>query len=286
MRPACTCRTIPQVPTRWQIPLNNKSLTTVPAGGFLLIWADDDATAPGLHAGFNLDAEGDTLYLFDTDGSTLLDSVEFGEQIPNISYGRYPDATGDWSLLNFPTPGMSNAPAASGVVSDLEFSHGRGFYESPFELTISCETPERRSITPPTAASPTCRPAACRPESRTPQPIRITRTTCLRAIAVKPDWVPTRMETQTYIFLSNVAQQTGSARRASRQIGADVAADYEMDRSILSNPQYGGQLESALLSLPSMSIVMTNRDLFDTQTGIYANSGSSGAAWERPCSIE
>ena len=87
----------PAVPTRWQIPLANKSLTTVPAGGFLLIWADGDTTAPGLHAGLRLDAEGDALYLFGADGVTLIDSVEFGEQVPNVSYGRYPDATGEWT---------------------------------------------------------------------------------------------------------------------------------------------------------------------------------------------
>ena len=39
-------------PTKWQIPAE----TTIPAGGYLLIWADDDTGDAGLHANFKLDA--------------------------------------------------------------------------------------------------------------------------------------------------------------------------------------------------------------------------------------
>jgi len=273
----------PAVPTRWRIPLNNKTATTVPAGGFLLIWADGETTAGGLHADFKLDADGDAVYLFDTDGSTPIDGVEFGGQIPDVSYGRHPDSTGDWDLLIVPTPGMSNAPPAAGVVSDLGFSHERGFYEAPFDVTIECSTPDAVIYYTLDGSEPYL--AAARAPTGIPytKPVRITRTTCLRAIAVKPDWVPSRMETQTYLFLANVAAQTAQPSGFPTKWGG-LTADYEMNRSILSNPQYGGQLESALLSLPSMSIVMSIRDLFDSQTGIYTNSGSEGL--ERPGSIE
>jgi hypothetical protein len=97
--------------------------------------------------------------------------------------------------------------------------------------------------------------------------------------------VPSPVETHTYLFLADVALQ--SAQPAGFPSSwAGLSADYEMDPDILSKPQYASQLKTALLSLPSMSIVMTNRDLFDSQTGIYANSGSSGVSWERPGSIE
>ena len=119
------------MPTKWQIPTGNRSITTIPAWGFLLVWADGDTKDSGLHASFKLDADGDTLYLFDADGRTVLDSVEFGRQTVNISYGRYPDATGDWQFLMFPTPSMGNTPAYQGVVSDPAFSHEHGFYEDP-----------------------------------------------------------------------------------------------------------------------------------------------------------
>jgi len=31
-------------PTKWRIPDNNPAATTIPAGGYLLIWADNDTT--------------------------------------------------------------------------------------------------------------------------------------------------------------------------------------------------------------------------------------------------
>src|SRR4030042_6960163 len=46
----------PSVPTRWRIPANNPVVTTIPAGGCLLIWAEHDTTDAGLHATFKLDA--------------------------------------------------------------------------------------------------------------------------------------------------------------------------------------------------------------------------------------
>jgi hypothetical protein len=39
-------------PTKWQIPAVNRTLTAIPAGGFLVIWADGDTAAAGLHANF------------------------------------------------------------------------------------------------------------------------------------------------------------------------------------------------------------------------------------------
>ncbi len=36
------------IPTKWRIRIN----TTIPAGGYLLIWADNDTADPGLHTNF------------------------------------------------------------------------------------------------------------------------------------------------------------------------------------------------------------------------------------------
>ena len=63
-------------PAKWQFPEGQPSLTTIPALGYLLIWADGDTRAGELHAGFGLSAEGEELGLFDADG-TLIDSIVF-----------------------------------------------------------------------------------------------------------------------------------------------------------------------------------------------------------------
>ncbi|MFZ0033835.1 MAG: lamin tail domain-containing protein, partial [Sedimentisphaerales bacterium] len=79
-------------PTKWQIPSGYSSQTTVPADGFVVIWADDETTDGPLHANFKLSAGGEEIGLFDIDGSTPIDAIVFGNQTTNISYGRYPDA--------------------------------------------------------------------------------------------------------------------------------------------------------------------------------------------------
>ncbi|MBP7050902.1 MAG: lamin tail domain-containing protein [Phycisphaerae bacterium] len=279
----------PEVPTRWQIPFDKAALTTITPGGFLLIWADGETTDPGLHANFKLGADGGGLYLFDADGVTLLDYVVYGEQLPDVSYGRSPDATGDWGFLTAATPGTSNAQAAMGVVSDVRFSRERGFYETSFDVALSCDTPGA-TIYYTTDGSdpgqPSDRIGAVDGTAYT-QPIHVAKTTCLRAAAVKTDWISSPAAAHTYLFLANVALQSTKPTGFPTTWGS-VPADYEMDSDILSNSQYSGQLNAALKSLPSMSLVMDVDDLFDSKTGIYSNSnaGNNDPSWERPGSVE
>ena len=77
-------------PTKWQIPSGSPSQTTVPAHGFVIIWADEEAAEGPLHANFKLSGSGEDLGLFYTDGVTAIDTVVFGEQTTNMAYGRDP----------------------------------------------------------------------------------------------------------------------------------------------------------------------------------------------------
>lgn len=97
----------PNNPRKWAFPNG----TTIPADGYLLVWADEDGTAtPGLHASFKLSAsEGDQLLLVDTDANlnVVLDSVSFGPQDADLSYGRTA-ADADLLAVMTPTPGQAN----------------------------------------------------------------------------------------------------------------------------------------------------------------------------------
>lgn len=73
----------PQQPDRFVFPAG----VTVDPGEFLVLFADANATTAGLHLGFGLDADGDAVYLYDSRGA-LLDSVEFGRQLADLSIGR------------------------------------------------------------------------------------------------------------------------------------------------------------------------------------------------------
>lgn len=89
-------------PTRWAFPD-----TTIPPGGFLLIWTDDDPEQGPLHTTFKLSASGEQIGIFN--GVDFLDSLTFGPQTTDISYGRLPDGGINWQFFTHATPGYSNA---------------------------------------------------------------------------------------------------------------------------------------------------------------------------------
>ena len=93
-------------PTKWQLPEG----TSIPPGGHLLIWCDGDTGQGPLHAGFRLNRDGEEIGLFadDAHGHVPLDSVTFGVQQEDVSYGRRPDGADNWYSLEPPTPGASN----------------------------------------------------------------------------------------------------------------------------------------------------------------------------------
>ncbi|MBL9135459.1 MAG: CotH kinase family protein [Verrucomicrobiales bacterium] len=96
----------PTNPRKWEFP----SGTTIPAAGFLIVWADEDGqAAEGWHANFKLSADGEELYLIDTDAqlNAVLDSVVFGAQETDRSYGRRSDNP-DVLERMVPTPGRAN----------------------------------------------------------------------------------------------------------------------------------------------------------------------------------
>ena len=274
-------------PTRWRIPDNNPAATTIPAGGYLLIWADDDTTDAGLHANFKLSAGGEEIGLFDIDGITLVDSIAFGDQTTDISYGRYPDGDDNQLFFSFPSPGAQNISIYAGEVAKAEFSHERGFYTTPFSLTIATETDGADIYYTLDGSGPYDIDSGGRAPNGIVYtgPIPINKTTYLRAKAVKPGFKPSEINTQTFIFLDDVLQQPRSPSGFPTS-WSGTSADYQMDPDIVQDPRYNGMMKDALLSIPTMSLVMVMDDLFDSSKGIYANPTSRGVSWERPGSIE
>jgi len=95
--------------TQFRIP----SGTVVPAGGYLLVWADGEATQNtsnrvDLHANFNLRAGGEFIGLYGADGSSVIDEVTFFQQTNNVSQGRWPDGAINKYFMTMPTPKAAN----------------------------------------------------------------------------------------------------------------------------------------------------------------------------------
>ena len=79
--------------------------TSLGSSEYLIVWADDQSSQGGLHTNFTLDASGDEVYLTSNIGS--VDSVSFGSQPADTSFGRLPDETGNFQQT-FPTPEAEN----------------------------------------------------------------------------------------------------------------------------------------------------------------------------------
>jgi hypothetical protein len=92
--------------------------TTVGAGQYRVLYADNETTPPGLHLGFSLKQEGDEVLLFGPSGQ-LIDSVSFGSQVPDLSIGRL--AGGVWGLTQ-PTFGSPNNAQRTGDPRDLRIN--------------------------------------------------------------------------------------------------------------------------------------------------------------------
>jgi len=285
-------------PTKWRIPVNNPAATTIAAGDFLLIWADNDTTDTGLHANFKLDAGGEQIALFDSDGNTLIDSITFPGQTTDFSYGRYPDGSDDLRFFGICSPQAPNNDMYLDKVADTKFSHNRGFYDTPFAVTIATETEDAVIYYTTDGSEPYQVTARGFSAGRVyTGPIPISTTTCLRARAVKPGWIPTDEDAHTYIFLADVI------RRSHHQVLSEdypstwfdtYSADYGMDPEVYNDPDYANLMDDALLSIPTVSIVTNKDNLFghdkDPETGgIYVYTGHSitgGQDWERPVSAE
>lgn len=96
-------------PTKWAFPEN----TEIPANGYLIVWLDEDHddedATEGLHANFKLSKGGEIAILVgpDAEGNQVLDSITFGEQETDVAFGRLPDGTGDFQVVQA-TPGAPN----------------------------------------------------------------------------------------------------------------------------------------------------------------------------------
>ncbi|MBN1671729.1 MAG: lamin tail domain-containing protein [Kiritimatiellae bacterium] len=136
------------------------------------------------------------------------------------------------------------------AVADTRFSVDRGFYDAPFWMTISTITPGA-TIRWTTNGSP---PAASSGNiGGTNTAVQITTTTCLRAAAFKNNEEPTDVDTQTYIFVEDVIDQTGP----------DPESD-DMDPMIVTNPLYAADITNDLKVVPTLSIVGEYAEIMDS----------------------
>ena len=140
-----------------------------------------------------------------------------------------------------PTPAAANGTRINGIVDDTQFSIDRGFHEDPFSLSItsSTELAEIRYTLDGTT------PSATRGEIYN-APLLIKKTTVIRAMAHLPGYRPTNVDTHTYVFASDVVNQS------------------TMSTSITQSATYGPKMIDSLKSIPSISLVVENPNTLNT----------------------
>ena len=82
--------------------------TTIAANGVIVIVVDDATTANPVDSDFGLGSGGEQVWLENASG-TVINTVTFPALLETQSYGRMPDGTYNWQILNTITKGTANA---------------------------------------------------------------------------------------------------------------------------------------------------------------------------------
>ncbi|MBE0537230.1 MAG: lamin tail domain-containing protein [Phycisphaerae bacterium] len=271
---------------KWPFPPH----AVLAGGGYLIVFAsgqstDDYVDSKGyLHTNFALSRDGEYLALVSPGGRVV---HEYGPAFPpqqaDISYGMW---HGAYRYFALPTPGAANQQAFLGFTDKPSHSHKRGFYDEPFELWISCETPGAVIRYTLDGSEPGEQNGLIYDPDT---PVAVATTALVRSVAFKPGWRASKVATHSYIFVNDVALQPRDPAGwpahwgYSSDAGAIVPADYEMDPRVVNSTLPGYSVQEALLDIPTVSISMAPDDFISDTRGIYANPLSR---WERKCSME
>jgi hypothetical protein len=123
-------------PAKDRISSGYPDSTTIPPGGYTLLWADNDTSQGILHLSFQLNGDGEEIGLFrQTDsGMAVIDTLVFGSQTVDVSFGRYPDGMDETEFFSIPTPGYANF--ATGIARSTGIvpvsTHLEQNYPNPF----------------------------------------------------------------------------------------------------------------------------------------------------------
>jgi hypothetical protein len=282
---------------KWNFPDRNLA-----SGEFLVVFASgkdrNEAIQP--HTNFKLGAKGEYLGLVKS--TKLVQAFEpslpklgMNQSFGVVFRGGQAEMAISGALLE-PTPGRPNTDQwALPQVKDTKFSVDRGFYDEPFEVTITSATPGARIRYTLDGSAPGEKNGEIYAG-----PLTISSTTNLRAIAEAESLAPSDVDTHTYIFAKEVLKQPrqpegwprtrpGSGGRGFFGFGGGGGGNVPMDYAMVSASEIDATEEEvieALKAIPSLSIVTEQAHLLDRKSGIYANPGRRGRTWERPISIE
>lgn len=177
---------------------------------------------------------------------------------------------------------------------DVTFSKPGGYYDSNFNLiltspnvgdtiiyTLDCSDP-KISSTVLSGKSPVT--IAVNPASTSNRPA--TPAFVVRATVKKSGFSIANSETRTYIFINQVKTQSYPGAPWPNYNVNGQYIDYDVDSKVINDARYANLFGPALKSIPTVSLVTDNENLFSPDSGIYVNAMNRGADWEYPASLE
>jgi len=129
-------------PFQFQFPPS--ALLCMETESFIVLFADAEPNQGALHLPFELNAEGESLYLFNPEGN-LISSIDFGQQYANISFGRQSEDE-EWNYFLNASPGSANPESglwASLSAPSANFNSG---YFTEIQMDIILEHEEWAEI--------------------------------------------------------------------------------------------------------------------------------------------
>lgn len=117
--------------------------TSVEAGGYILVWADEDSEQGAMHANFKLSSGGEELILTNAD-SAIVDQIVFNEQETDFTFGRWPNGTGSFIQM-LSTLGEENTQYITGTSMENNMQDEFCIYPNPTDGLIHISTPDPHS---------------------------------------------------------------------------------------------------------------------------------------------
>lgn len=217
----------PAAPMKWVFPS-----ASIPAHGCLVVFASGRNApwdeAGGLHANFQLDAEGESVLLTAPDGASVVDVISaFPPQREDLAYGRTLD--GRLAFLD-PTPGGPNLAASyDGWLQPPAFSHARGFHTNAFALTITDPNQGAELLYSIDGREPALRYGG---------PLAVSSSLSVRATVRRPGCKPPRTVTHSYVLVDG------------------VMAAASMNQNMVRDVRYTDRIRRGLAGLPTLMIAV------------------------------
>ncbi len=179
-------------PDKWQILISH----TLFPGEFIVFWADGYDNF--LRTNFKLRQSKGFIGLYAHDGQ-VIDSLSYGFQEDDVSYGRLPNDINSWAFFDQVTPGSPNPDLYMiGKTPDPVFSIQGGFYKGSQMISVYPESPNIKVYYTLNGETPG------KSDSIFDSPIQIDSTTALRIRAYKSGMLPGNIVTQTYFINETV----------------------------------------------------------------------------------